>query len=104
MVLSGYLPQINLGVQVSIHELILLSGAHRITEFSSHRGEMSDFWMCCLTRSPNFLLRVVIIYRFWNSGAGGAGGAACKQKWVEVPPRSEPGRWFVIDKGFGDLY
>ncbi|GFU27684.1 uncharacterized protein TNCV_4866911 [Trichonephila clavipes] len=36
--------------------------------------------------------RVVIIYRFWNSGA------ACKQKWVEVPPRSEPGRWFVIDK------
>ncbi|GFY13944.1 hypothetical protein TNCV_1296051 [Trichonephila clavipes] len=29
---------------------------------------------------------VVKIYRFWNSGAGGAGGAACKQKWVEVPP------------------
>ncbi|GFT62544.1 hypothetical protein TNCV_4358361, partial [Trichonephila clavipes] len=34
------------------------------------------------------LASVVIIYRFWNSGAG---GAACKQKWVEVP-RSEPGR------------
>ncbi|GFU14457.1 hypothetical protein TNCV_2380031, partial [Trichonephila clavipes] len=33
-------------------------------------------------------MTVVKIYRFWNSGAG---GAACKQKRVEVP-RSEPGR------------
>ncbi|GFW48617.1 hypothetical protein TNCV_4241981 [Trichonephila clavipes] len=46
------------------------------------------------------LMLVVKIYRFWNSGAG---GAACKQKRVEVPG-SEPGKWFVIDKGFGDLY
>ncbi|GFV84590.1 hypothetical protein TNCV_2482041 [Trichonephila clavipes] len=51
-----------------------------------------------------WIVEVVIIYRFWNSGAGGAGGAACKQKVGGSPPRSEPGRWFVIDKGFGDLY
>ncbi|GFT28959.1 hypothetical protein TNCV_3586281 [Trichonephila clavipes] len=31
---------------------------HRITEFSTHRGQITDFWMCCLTRSPNFLLVV----------------------------------------------
>ncbi|GFT83526.1 hypothetical protein TNCV_5061411 [Trichonephila clavipes] len=28
---------------------------HKITEFSTHRGQITDFWMCCLTRSPNFL-------------------------------------------------
>ncbi|GFS84334.1 hypothetical protein TNCV_4605521 [Trichonephila clavipes] len=31
---------------------------HRITEFSTHRGEIIDFWVCCLIRSPNFLLIV----------------------------------------------
>ncbi|GFU68817.1 hypothetical protein TNCV_1095851, partial [Trichonephila clavipes] len=31
---------------------------HRITELSTHRGQITGFWMCCLTRSPNFLLIV----------------------------------------------
>ncbi|GFT89309.1 hypothetical protein TNCV_4386091 [Trichonephila clavipes] len=51
---------------------------------------------------------VVKIYRFWNSGAGGAGGARrlrrMQTKEGGSPPGSEPGRWFVIDKGFGALY
>ncbi|GFW06208.1 hypothetical protein TNCV_36831 [Trichonephila clavipes] len=38
-------------------------------------------------------ISVVKIYRFWNSGAG---GAACKQKRVEVPG-SEPGRCAFLD-------
>ncbi|GFU01667.1 hypothetical protein TNCV_1522081 [Trichonephila clavipes] len=48
---------------------------------------------------------VVKIYRFWNSGAGGARRLRRMQtKEGGSPPGSEPGRWFVIDKGFGDLY
>ncbi|GFX07918.1 transposable element Tcb2 transposase [Trichonephila clavipes] len=35
---------------------------HQITEFSSHHGEMSDFCMCCLRRSPSFFSQ----YRYIN--------------------------------------
>ncbi|GFV31140.1 hypothetical protein TNCV_4314651 [Trichonephila clavipes] len=31
---------------------------HQITKFSSHRGEMSDIRICCLTRSPDFFLSI----------------------------------------------
>ncbi|GFV19067.1 transposable element Tcb2 transposase [Trichonephila clavipes] len=52
-------------------------------------------------------LRVVKIYRFWNSGAGGARRLRrmqTKEGGSPPSPGSEPGRCFVIDKGFGDLY
>ncbi|GFW05147.1 hypothetical protein TNCV_2904371 [Trichonephila clavipes] len=35
-----------------------LTRTHRITEFSTNREQITDFWMCCPTRSPNFLLIV----------------------------------------------
>ncbi|GFW96387.1 hypothetical protein TNCV_1824201 [Trichonephila clavipes] len=34
------------------------TGTHKITEFSTHRGQITDFWMCCLTRSPNSFLSI----------------------------------------------
>ncbi|GFV02697.1 hypothetical protein TNCV_2743701 [Trichonephila clavipes] len=35
-----------------------LTGTHNINDFSTHRGQITDYWMCCPTRSMIFLLIV----------------------------------------------